>query len=307
MPAALPSLLAALCWGAMFPIADRALRHVDAANITAIRYGIASLAFLGLLRLVEGAPAVRYDGRFLRLFLLGTAGFAGFNLLTFAGLPHTTPEHAALFVATTPLLTLLARWGMYGQRPGRAQLAAVGVALVGVALVISKGHPSALVHGGISAGDLLVLAGVACWVRYTLGAAELPGWSPLRYTALSAAAGTLTIVALTVAGDATGVLATPSAGDVGDIAPALGYIVVFGAVVAVLSWNAGVRRLGPADASLFMNLVPITAFVIVALQGTAPGAAELAGAALTLAAVVTANLAGRPQLAAGRRLAAQQA
>ena len=186
---------------------------------------------------------------------------------------------------------------MAGEAPRRAQLVAVGVALVGVALVISKGHLGNLVHGGINGGDLLVLAGAVCWVRYTLGAAELPGWSPLRYTALSAAAGTLTILALTGLGDAFGVLHAPSAADVGAIGPELGYVVVLGAIVAVLSWNAGVRRLGPADAALFMNLVPVTTFVIAAAQGSSPGAAELAGAALTLTALVAANLAGRPAFA----------
>jgi drug/metabolite transporter (DMT)-like permease len=288
VPRFLPSLLAVLCWGGMFPIADAAMDHVDAAHITAVRYGIASLIFLGLLAAIEGRRSLRYDGRFGRALLFGSLGFAGFNLLSYVGLRHTTPQHASLIAATLPVLTVLARWRMTGERPAPALLAFVAVAFAGVALVVVGDDPAAAVKGGV--GDLLVLAGAACWVRYTLSAAtEFGDWSPLRFTALSAAAGTLTILAIALVGDATGQLSAPSVADLGAAGWGIGYVVVFGAVVAVLGWNWGVQRLGAANAALFMNLVPVTTFTIQALRGTTPGPVELLGAAITLAALIAAN------------------
>jgi drug/metabolite transporter (DMT)-like permease len=297
MPIFLPSLVAALVWGGMFPIADAALGHVDAAHITAIRYAVASLVFLALLAAVEGRRAVRFDGRFGRALVFGTLAFAGFNLLSYAALDHTTPQHAALIVAISPALTVLARWSLDGVRPSPALLACVGAAFVGVALVVAGDDPSAALKGG--AGDLLVLLAVICWVRYTLSAGrEFAGWSPLRFTALTAAAGTLSILAITAVGDALGLLSVPSASDVGDIGPALAYIIGLGAVVAVLAWNAGVVRLGASNAALFMNLVPVTTFAIQAVRGSSPAPFELVGAGITLAALVAANVAlRRPALA----------
>ena len=73
----------------------------------------------------------------------------------------------------------------------------MAVGFLGVGAVITRGDVSSLVHGGIGGGEGLVLAGVLCWVLYTLGAAGFPGWSPLRYTALSASLGSLPIVAVT--------------------------------------------------------------------------------------------------------------
>src|SRR4051795_5393813 len=203
MPPFLPSLIAVLCWGAMFPIADAAMDHVDAANVTAIRYTIASVAFLALLAAFEGRGALRYDGRFGRALLYGSLGFAGFNLLSYVGLRHTTPQHASLIAALLPVLTVIARWRMGGERPSARLLAFVGLAFAGVALVVVGDDPAAAARGGV--GDLLVLAGALCWVRYTLSAASHFGdWSPLRFTALSAAAGTLSILAIAGAGDLTG-------------------------------------------------------------------------------------------------------
>jgi drug/metabolite transporter (DMT)-like permease len=288
LPPYFPSLVAVLCWGGMFPIADAAMDHVDAAHITSLRYGVASLIFLALLAAFEGRAALRYDGRFRRALLFGTLGFAGFNLLSYAGLRHTTPQHASLIAATLPVLTVLTRWRMTGERPSPRLLAFIGAAFAGVALVVVGDDPAAAVKGGV--GDLLVLAGAVCWVRYTLSAAsEFGDWSPLRFTALSAAAGTLSILAITVAGDVSGLLSPPSAGQVGDAGWGIAYVIVFGAVVAVLGWNAGVQRLGAANAALFMNLVPVTTFTIQAVRGATPGPIELLGAAVTLAALVAAN------------------
>ena len=37
--------------------------------------------------------------------MLGSLGFAGFNLLSYAGLEHTHPQNAALIIALQPLIT----------------------------------------------------------------------------------------------------------------------------------------------------------------------------------------------------------
>src|SRR3954469_16501070 len=136
------ALVAVLSWGAMFPIADHALPSVAALHITAIRYGIASLIFIALLVKLEGARALRPEGRWLRLAILGTVGFAGFNLLSYVGLEHTGPRNAALIVPTMPLITALVRWARDGVKPHPATLGATFVALAGVMLVISRGDLS---------------------------------------------------------------------------------------------------------------------------------------------------------------------
>src|SRR4051812_22069223 len=286
----LPSIVAALSWGAMFPIAASALHHVDPFPLTAIRYGVAAIVFLALLAAVEGRSALRPGGRRLELFVLGSVGFAGFNLLSYVGLEHTRTQDAALIVAAQPLLTVLALWLMYKQAPARTTLAAMAVALLGVALVITRGHPSD-VRGG--EGDLMILIGAAGWVVYTLGARRFPGYSPLRYTALSAAGGTLTIFAATAVVTLLRAESLPAASDLTAVWWQIFFVVFAGGVVAVLAWNDGIRRLGAANGALFINLVPVVAFAIAIGGGYRPGPVELVGALLTIVALVGANLAGR--------------
>jgi drug/metabolite transporter (DMT)-like permease len=297
----LPSLTAALAWGAMFPIAASAMHHVDPFPLTAIRYGVAVPVFLALLLAVEGRRALRGDGRALELFVLGSLGFAGFNLLSYLGLEQTRPQDAALIVAAQPLITVLVLWLTAKQTPAKATLTAMAVALAGVALVISRGHPGNLAHG--SGGDLLILAGAVGWVFYTLGARRFPGFSPLRYTALTATGGTLTIFAATAVITATGAETLPTLGDVGAAWLQIAFVIFAGGVLAVIAWNEGIRRLGPPNGALFINLVPVVAFAIAIGQGYRPGGYEIAGALLTILALVAANLAGRQAIRLPARLA----
>jgi drug/metabolite transporter (DMT)-like permease len=292
-PAApLLALIAVLSWGAMFPIAAHAIPTVEPFHLTALRYGLASLAFVALLWRIEGRASLRPE-RTLRLWLYGTLGFAGFNLLSYIGLEHTGARNAALIVPTMPLITALIRWLRDGIKPAPVTLGATVVALTGVVLVISRGNLSSLAQGGVGFGSLLVLAGVTGFVLYTLGAADYPEWSPLRYTTLSAVLGTGSIFAITEVATLAGWVRAPSASDVAHIWPELAFIVVMGALVAVLAWNSAIRAMGPQNTSLFINLVPVTAFVISIAGGYRPGAVELAGAGLTIAALVGGNLLAR--------------
>ena len=98
-------------------------------------------------------------------------------------------------------MTLLADAALARRAPRPVTLGFVLMALVGVLLVIGHGDPTALLHGGVNGGDLLVLIGTASFVVYTFGARRFGGYTSLRYTALSATGGTLTVIAVTAVAD----------------------------------------------------------------------------------------------------------
>ena len=180
-------------------------------------------------------------------------------------------------------------------RPSRATLIALVVALFGVALVISRGHPTTLWNGSLGWGDVLVLGGVLSFVLYTIGAANHRDLSALRYTTLTAALGWPAIIGSTLVGTAAGWLSAPSGADVWAVMPQILYLAIPGAVIAVLTWNAAVELIGPQTTSLFGNLIPVSTFAIEIVRGYRPGVVELAGALLTIGALVTDNLIKRRQ------------
>src|SRR5256886_3862554 len=164
-------LIAATAWGGLFPVAMVTLPVLDPFHMTAIRYGITAIIFVGLLALVEGPQALKLEGRGLRAALLGSAGFAGLGLLLFVGLQHSRPEHGAIIMATQPLIAAVVAWWLRGVRPARATLRCLRDAVLGVLLVVTKGHLTGVFAGGPGLGDLLVVFGALDLVIYSLGRA----------------------------------------------------------------------------------------------------------------------------------------
>lgn len=288
-------LIATVAWGGMFPVMDDALAKIDAFHFTAIRYSVAGLAFLVLLLAREGRRALSLAGeRYVLAWFLGSAGFAGFGFLVFLGQRLAGREGAltaSLMMATMPMLALLVGWCMGRARPPLFSMGFIALSFLGVVLVITDGHPQRLLHQYANyQSNALVLLGALCWVIYTVGASLFPHWSPYRYTTLTSLLGLSTVFAVVIALRVAGLIQPVSLGDVVAIAPHLFYMIFLAGFVAVLAWNIGNSIITPLNGVLFMDVVPLTAFIVSALAGVPPRSGQVMGATLTASALILNNI-----------------
>lgn len=278
----------------LFSVAKRALPYLDAYALGSVRYALGVAVLALLLIAVEGRAALRYDGRFLAAALCGLIGIAGFNLFVWVGLGLTRPEHASLILALQTPMTALAVWGLRGERPANFTLACVAVALAGVLLVVTRGHPldalTDLARGGGLLGDALVFCGAVAWLFYTLAVARFPGWSPLRYTTLTCLPGFAGLLAANAIAIGVGAATLPGWAEISAVAWQIAYFSLGTVVLGVLAFNAATRRLGPLNMMLLLNLVPVGVFAIEAALGRSFVAAELTGAGMVIVALVANNL-----------------
>lgn len=281
--------LCVLVWAPMFSVVKRTLPYLDAFALGTVRYAAGIVLLVAILVAVEGRAALRFDGRFGASLLFGLIGITGFNLFVWIGLAFTRPEHASIIMALQTPLTALAVWAFRGQRPATFTLGCVTVALAGVLLVVTQGHPADIFSEGLL-GDLLVFAGALCWVTYTLAAIKFSGWSPLRLTVLTCIPGAAGLVAANVVAVLAGWAVLPTLAAVTSVAWQLLYFSVGTVVLGVLAFNNAARRLGPLNTMLALNLIPVSVFGIEAALGRSFGLAELGGAALVIAALVANNL-----------------
>lgn len=288
-------------WGGMFPVMGHALKIMDPFYFTTIRYGIASLLFLLILTIAEGPEALGLEGRGLSLWVFGTMGFAGFGFLVFWGQQkisgHEGVVVSAVIAATMPFLAAMLIWGTSGKRPSAVTLISLAIAFAGVLLVITHGNLS-LLHtmGSRLLADLIILAGTSCWVLYTWGGSRFPHWSPIRYTALSSALGSLSLFGLTTIGTLAGVLHIPKGTQIHRVGWDLGYMILVSGVLGVLAWNIGNRLLGTVNGVLFVNLIPVVALGVVTALGEPIRSGEILGSLLVIAALITNNLLQRPMI-----------
>jgi drug/metabolite transporter (DMT)-like permease len=286
--------LAVVAWGGMFPIAGSIMKFINPFYLTAIRYVAAGIIFLIMLYVMEGKKSFSFDGKFLKLFFFGSMGFAGYSFLTFGGqklLGTSGAVVASILMALMPVNTVIVNTILGKTRPKPFTLGVIITALSGVLMVITKGNiNNILAVKNNLIGDILIFIGTICWVIYTIGGTTFSSWSSIRYTSLSCSLGVITICVLTVAGTALNLIKVPTISNIFSNAWGLGYMALIAGVMAVFLWNYGNKIVTPINGILFMNLVPVTTFIISLIQGANFKAIELIGALITICSLIANNI-----------------
>lgn len=277
-------LFATTSWGSLFHAGKSIIAHVDSWWFSLFRNTGATLLIVGILAATGALRWRLLRPNLGRIAFHGIGGYGVYGIVVFIGMRWTVPSHAALIMATMPISTIVAR--SIGERrlPPSWTWAVAALALTGVAIVSGVAQ-----SGGAGAswqGDAIVFLGSLGWVVYTLGPAALPQLDSREYTAFTLLVTLPVVYAAVAIADALGFTQAPAAADWVAVMPQLLYVVLVPTVGAALTYNRGVRELGPVNAMLFINVVPISALAISIARGQHPGAAELAGSALVIAAIV---------------------
>ena len=246
-------LAVVLIWGLNFSVTKGAFDTFPPLAFTAVRFAIASVLLVLLVRRVEGAGRLP-AGALARLIVLGVVGNTLYQIAFISGLALTSASNSALILAAMPPVTAVAAAAL-GVDPVRPRiLAGVLMATLGVALVVLADAPG--LSGGRLTGDLLSLAAVGCWAAYTIGLRRVPPEvSPLRVTSITTVAG---MPGLLLAG--TPELMRMDWGQVGTGGwAALVYATVFSLLVAYVLWNRSVAAVGPSRTVIYMCLTPLVA------------------------------------------------
>lgn len=285
-------VLMAAMWGGLYSMGRILAPLVPPLTSGALRFLVATAILLPLLAIREGRlPPI--DRRQLgAIAALGLTGVFLFNYFFFAGLEHISASRAALIVSLNPVGTAVAMWLFFDERLRALQWLGIGLALVGVAVVLSHGDLASLFAGAIGFGDILVFGTVLSWSAYTiLGRRVMGRLSPLAMTTYSAAVGTPMLLLGAILERPWAALAQ---------LPLRGWLAVvyagfFATVLAFLFFNEGVRRIGPSRAAIFINLVPVFGVAIAAtLLGEPLLASIVVGGALALVGVMLANRPAAP-------------
>jgi drug/metabolite transporter (DMT)-like permease len=274
-------LLVVLIWGVNFTVTKGAFARFPPLAFTGVRFTLASLLLIPLLRRLEGREPLPRPV-LARLMVLGVVGNTLYQLGFISGLDRTTASNSALILAAMPSIVALLAVAL-GFEPLRPRvLGGVLVATVGVVLVVAA--RGAGFGGTTTAGDLLTLGAVICWAGYTLGLRVLPPEiSPLRVTMVTTVAGTPGLV-LAGLPEMLG-MDWSAVGWQGWAA--LGYATFLSLLVAYVIWNRSVQVVGPSRTVIYMCLTPLIAVVTAAVfLGERPMPLQAVGAGLIIGGVL---------------------
>jgi drug/metabolite transporter (DMT)-like permease len=290
------ALLVMVAWAANFVIIKTAIATVPPIGFAFLRFLLAGLVLLAILRWREGSVSIP-RAAVVPLAVLGGLGFGVYQVLWATGLTVTTAGTSALLVATTPIWTVLVAIAMRTEAPHPARFVGAAVGFAGVALVVAA---RGLDVAGTGLGDLLTLGAAICWGSYlALSAPLLATLSPLRLTAWSIVFGAVVMAIPGLTQLAGARIAWLNPGTVAAIAYSG---IVAGGLANVLVFRA-IAQVGPSRVANLQLLVPaLTVLLAAVVLGEPILAGQIIGGVVIVAGILIARRAPAGPPPGGRRV-----
>jgi drug/metabolite transporter (DMT)-like permease len=275
-------LVVVFLWAGNFVVAKSAIEVLPPIGFAALRFSLASVVLLAVLRRREGTW--RPPRRDLPAMIgLGVLGFGIYQILWVTALRSISAGDSSLLIAATPVLTALLAVAAGTDVLTPSKLGGALVSFVGVAIVV--GADTGLDLGRSLGGDLLTLVAAGCWAVYTAyGATVLRRHSPLATTTWTIVFGTLVLLPPGLV-ELAGMPDPRSA--ILLVVPAILYSGLLSAGLPNVAVFHAVKLLGPTRVTAFQFLVPAIAIALAAVFLDEPiQIAQLAGGVVIVAGVL---------------------
>jgi len=266
----------------------QALRPIDPLILSQSRTTFSFLVLLPVLALYGGWRRLRLPARDLaQTFLVVFLGVAASNYFYYLAIQKTNVATAIILQYTAPIWVLLYMVARRLQKPTLQRVAAVGLAVAGIAMVIGVIGPGTLRLDPV--GVTAALLAAFSFAFYNIGGhgilARYDRWTVLLYTTFSAS------LFWIVVNPPWKIAAAHYSGG------QWLFLLVFSllSVLAPFSFYfAGLQHLEPTRAVVASCLEPVFSIVIAAVVlGEVMGPMQMAGILLVLAAIVVVQIPGR--------------
>ena len=245
-------------WAANFIVVKDALSVLPPVGFTMLRYGLASISLLAILRWTEGTISLPRPDT-IRILVLGGLGFGLYQILWTTGLTTIPAGDSALIIASTPVLVAVLAVAAGTDTLTPMKFMGAALSFLGVVVVIGAGVGISM--SGSTVGSVLTLAAAACWATYTaLAATILRTRSPLVLTTWATIGGTIVLIPPGLYQlAAPGALGPEQADQIVPIILAITSSGVLAAAFANVIVFNGVSLLGPTRVITLQSFVPAMA------------------------------------------------
>ncbi|GAA1744999.1 EamA family transporter [Luedemannella helvata] len=243
----------AAAWGFNFVVIDVGLREFPPLLFSALRFALAAFPAV----LLVGPPRVPWRWVFAVGAALAVAKFSLLFLGMAAGMPAGL---SSVVLQGQAIFTVLFAVLLLGERPGRRQLAGLGVATAGIAVVAARLGPDRP-----AAAFVLVLGAAVCWGVANIAMRRANPPDTLRFMVWVSATAPLPLLALSLLteGPAADLAALRGIDWTG--VGALGYIAGVSTLAGFGAWGALIRRYGASSVAPFSMFVPFFGMASAAL------------------------------------------
>jgi drug/metabolite transporter (DMT)-like permease len=285
--------LTAFFWSLNWVVGRAMAGHVSPFVLTFVRWIVAIGVMMPFAwpELREHRALIRREWK--KIVWISLWGTGPYNAFAYYGLQYTTATNGVILNSAVPVMIILFGWALYRDTITRVQALGVAISLVGVLAILTRGDLGVLARFTLNKGDLVVLAGMACWSAYTIflrmKPAGLPGLALLTCCATIGVALLAPCAAIEMAFFGGRIEVTPAT------AAAIVYVGIFPSFVSYIFWNRGVAEVGSNVAGIFMHLMPLFGALLAWMfLGERIRLFHVAGMALILAGIALTTRGHRP-------------
>lgn len=294
-PSDLILIAAVSLWALNYSVVKFGISEFEPLALPVLRFGVAGLVLLAILRYREGTIGVRR----VDLTRLAVAGFFGVTLsqVSFVyALKFTTASDNALLGATAPIVTAVLATLVGLERSGRRHWIAAVFGLFGVVLIV-VGSPGVLLFGSSLLGDGLAFGNVL--VSSTSAIVVVPlltRYSVYRVLTYEMLLGTAILLPISI----QSILAQDFSSVSTEGWVALGYMILATGVVTNLLYFTAMGRIGASRAAIYQYLQAFLGVLFaVLLLGEGVGVVQLLGGVIVVASVILSRAPTVARAAAG--------
>lgn len=254
--------LATATWGSAFIAGKIAVQSFEPATVAFLRFLGAAILLFPLMWLMEKnrkKPTLKDYGLFA---VLGLTGIAVYNICFFIATKHAPVIKSSLFIASNPVLIVLLSGVFLKETITKNHIVGMVIALTGVTFIITEGHLLTLFQFGIEPIDFVLLGAVISWALYSVvGKVVLRKYSAVESTTYAVAFGTVFLFPFAYI--ETSWLDILNA----DFSTwmAISHMSIFVTVVSFIMYYYGIKEIGAAKASIFINVMPVSAVLLATL------------------------------------------
>lgn len=275
--------IVSLVWSFNWIVMKQALQYSGPFEFSALRYAIGCVILFGVL-LIRGASL--RPPPLLQTMLIGVSQTAGFQALVQWALVDGGAGKTALLAYTMPFWVVLITWALLSERPTRRHQISIGIAAIGLLLVIEPWHGL----GGEKSAALAILGGLAWGIGVVLSKRLFArgGVSVLSLTAWQMLFGTMGLILIAALVPERGFDWTPW------FVGAVAYNAVLASCLAWLLWSYVVEQLPTHVAGMSSLVIPLAGIGFAwVLLGERPSLIEAIGIAAIGIALAVLNLGGK--------------
>ncbi|WP_050475951.1 DMT family transporter [Herbaspirillum rhizosphaerae] len=275
---------AVLIWAGNTVVSKMSAGLIEPAAISFYRWLLAGLILTPFLLKPVWRQRRTIQPHLPKILVLALLGMVLYQSLAYFAAATSSATSMGMIASLMPLLTLLLSSLFLREPPTWGTLIGGVLSLLGLMILIGKGHPMQLFEHGVVFGDILMLLAT---VAYALYGVLLRKWAlPIASWHLLYLQIWIAVVLLFPP-----FLLAPYSPVTAANLPLLLYAAIAASIISQILWMNGVAHLGASHATVFMNLFPIfTVIIAVAALGESVHSYHAIGGGITLVGVLLAQM-----------------